>query len=162
MVMVWATRKRLVHVGPWMSAVCLRAQGSSQFGWTELASTFFFATPAPAATLGALQWIRAIYEPEMHMRSCLRHLYHVLFTQLSLSLARGQVCSSYYDFWPTLNKERYISGRFCGVEARRPMHTHSTLTPYLPYLTFHTKPATASSYFRYIINKRHVEREYAQ
>lgn len=29
-VMVWATRKRSVHVRPWMSAVCLRAQGSSQ------------------------------------------------------------------------------------------------------------------------------------
>ena len=40
MVMVWATRRRPVHVGPWMSAVCQRAQGSSQSWWAELASTF--------------------------------------------------------------------------------------------------------------------------
>lgn len=119
MVMVWATRKRPAHVGPWMSAVCLGAQGSSQSWWAELASTL--SSPLLLhllhATLGALEWIRAIIQTG-HAYALLStsSILYPFYATLAFIGHVAQVCSSHYDFRTTLkqgkiHKRPFLWGR---------------------------------------------------
>ncbi len=148
--MVWA--KAAGSCWSLVSALCVRRQGSSQCWRFELASfNLFFATPSncyPCSTLinlsNNINWACI----------CARVCVNSTISLLRNSHFHWHVasCSIHYDSPTTLSKKRYISGRFCGVEARRSVHT-------LSY--YYTRPITAC-YLRYIINKRHVEREYAQ